>query len=387
MEPSELLEILSRGEDGQHQFKLDFTNPTGLASEIAAFANSEGGKLIIGVTDLGQVAGLTSERVRNLNQLISTSASEQIKPAVMVRTENVTYDGRVVIVVHVPKGLARPYLEATTGAIWVKSGADKRKVTAREELQRIFQSASLLHADEVPADGTGFSDVDIEVFRDFYRERFESEMEDSGLELPVLLRNMNLMDETGRMNIAGLLLFGKSPSTRLPAFNAKAVAFPGTELADTEYLDSRDLNGTIPAIFTKAISFLSTHLVRQQGEQGFNSIGDLEIPKVVLEELVANALIHRDYFVSAPIRILLFQDRIEIVSPGHLPNNLTIANIKSGNSNIRNPILASFATYMLPYRGLGSGIVRALRAWPEIDLVDDREGNLFKAIVRRRAFA
>ena len=101
------------------------------------------------------------------------------------------------------------------------------------------------------------------------------------------------------------------------------------------------------------------------------------------EELVANALIHRDYFVSAPVRLLVFGNRVEIINPGHLPNNLTIENIKTGNSNIRNPILASFASKLLPYRGLGSGILRALRAYPHIELIDDREGNLFKVIVAR----
>jgi ATP-dependent DNA helicase RecG len=103
----------------------------------------------------------------------------------------------------------------------------------------------------------------------------------------------------------------------------------------------------------------------------------------VLEELIANALIHRDYFISAPIRIFIFNNRVEIISPGHLPNNLTIENIKSGNSNIRNPILASFATKLLPYRGLGSGIRRALKAYPNIDFIDDRDNNLFKAIITK----
>ena len=97
----------------------------------------------------------------------------------------------------------------------------------------------------------------------------------------------------------------------------------------------------------------------------------------------ANALIHRDYFISAPVRLLIFTDRVEIISPGHLPNNLTIANIKAGNSNIRNPILASFAAKLLPYRGLGSGLLRVLKAYPAIELIDDREGNLFKVIVTR----
>jgi ATP-dependent DNA helicase RecG len=80
--------------------------------------------------------------------------------------------------------------------------------------------------------------------------------------------------------------------------------------------------------------------------------------------------------------VLVFADRVEIISPGHLPNNLTVENIKAGNSNMRNPILASFAAKLLPYR-LGSGLLRALRAWPNIELIDDRAGNLFRVIVAR----
>ena len=122
-----------------------------------------------------------------------------------------------------------------------------------------------------------------------------------------------------------------------------------------------------------------------QNEQGFNSTGEPEIPKIVFEELIANALIHRDYFVSAPVKVLVFADRIEIISPGHLPNHLTIENIKMGNSNIRNPILASFASKVLPYRGLGSGIKRAIRAYPHIEFIDDQDGNTFRVTIERKA--
>jgi ATP-dependent DNA helicase RecG len=87
----------------------------------------------------------------------------------------------------------------------------------------------------------------------------------------------------------------------------------------------------------------------------------------------------------APIRVFIFSDRIEIISPGHLPNNLTVANIRAGNSNTRNPVLASFAYQILPYRGFGSGILRALENYPDIDFIDDREGNQFKCIIKRMA--
>jgi ATP-dependent DNA helicase RecG len=96
-------------------------------------------------------------------------------------------------------------------------------------------------------------------------------------------------------------------------------------------------------------------------------------------------LVHRDYLVSAPIRLFIFDNRIEIISPGHLPNNLTIERIRAGISNIRNPILISFvAKGLLPYHGLGSGVKRALDAWPDIDFTDDREGCLFTVTVHRK---
>ncbi len=145
-----------------------------------------------------------------------------------------------------------------------------------------------------------------------------------------------------------------------------------------------DITGKIADIFQKSMSFVLGNIRHIQGEQNVNAPGEPEIPQLSLEELIANALIHRDYFISAPVRLFVFDDRVEIISPGHLPNNLTIENIKRGYSNIRNPILASYATKILPYRGLGSGIIRALRAYPHIDFENDRTGNQFKVIIWRR---
>jgi ATP-dependent DNA helicase RecG len=127
------------------------------------------------------------------------------------------------------------------------------------------------------------------------------------------------------------------------------------------------------------------NLHRLQAGQGVNAPGIPEIPPSVFEELLVNALIHRDYLVNATIRVFIFDNRIEIISPGNLPNNLTVEKIRSGISNIRNPILVSYiAKGLLPYRGLGSGIKRALDNWPDIDFSDDREGCVFIATVHRK---
>ncbi|MEK8020688.1 MAG: ATP-binding protein, partial [Candidatus Parabeggiatoa sp.] len=80
----------------------------------------------------------------------------------------------------------------------------------------------------------------------------------------------------------------------------------------------------------------------------------------------------------------VFDNRIEIISPGHLPNNLTLANIRHGISSMRNPVLVSHAIHLLPYRGLGTGIRRAYKAWQAIDFIDHREGNQFQVIIDRQ---
>jgi len=106
-----------------------------------------------------------------------------------------------------------------------------------------------------------------------------------------------------------------------------------------------------------------------------------EIPESVFEELLVNALVHRDYLVNATIRIFIFDNRIEIISPGHLPNNLTVEKIRAGNSNIRNPILVSYvAKGLLPYHGLGSGIKRALDQGPQV-AEESTSGKMKKSIL------
>jgi len=380
MTPNDLLAILARDEDSQHQFKSNITNEHSLATEMVAFANAMGGVIIIGANDDGTISGLTRSDISRLNNLVSNSASNHVRPPINPITENIQLSEGLVMVVHIPEGFSKPYSDKD-GVIWVKSGADKRKATSREEVQRMYQSAGLLHGDEAPVPNMNLDDLDMQVFGRFYEKEYEEPLEDSSLSLEQLLKNLNLA-KASTLNMAGALLFGKNLAHKLPGFVVKCVSYPNTEVDIGHYLDSQDISGSLKNVFDDTMGFLLRHLKRVQGNQNVNSLGVPEIPKVVLEELLANALIHRDFFISAPIRIFVFTDRIEIISPGHLPNHLSIENIKNGNSNIRNPIFASFATKILPYRGLGNGIRRALKAYSRIEFIDDRDGCLFKAIIR-----
>ncbi|MFH1139783.1 MAG: RNA-binding domain-containing protein [Pseudomonadota bacterium] len=383
METTELIEIISRDEDSKHQFKANVTNETSLAQEMVAFSNSGGGSIFIGVSNDGTFSGLARGDMGRFNQLVSNAASQHVRPPINPLTENISTPNGLVMHVVIPDGMSKPYMDKN-GVIWVKNGSDKRKATSREEIQRLLQSAGLIHGDGIPVAGMTVADIDIDYFKEFFERNFGESLEQQELSLSDILHNMNLMKDS-YLNIAGALLFAKNPSFKLPVFIVKSIAFPGNEIHATEYLDSRDISGKLSDIFRQGLSFILANIHHVQGDQGVNAPGRPEIPAITLEELIANALIHRDYFVTAPVRIFIYDNRVEIISPGHLPNNLTIQNIKSGNSNIRNPILASFATKMLPYRGLGSGIIRALKAYPHIHFEDDRDGNFFKVTIQRTA--
>ena len=382
MEVSELLNIIANGEDSMHQFKSDISRPESLAQEMTAFSNGQGGLILIGVTDDGDIAGLGKDDIHRLNQFISNASTDHMCPPILPTTQNFSLPDGKVIVISVSEGISKPYMDKNLH-VYVRSGTDKRKINSREELMQILRNSALMHGDSIPVHGSSILDIDEDFLSAFFTREYGMSINESGADISQTLENMNLA-RAGKLNLCGTLLFASRPQNLLPVFNIKSVFFEGTQITGDRYIDSRDLNGKLSDIFSQALGFLLTNIRHVQNGQSVNSIGEPEIPRIVFEELLANALIHRDYFVSAPIKTLIFRNRVEIISPGHLPNNLTIQNIKMGNSNIRNPILASFASKMLPYRGLGSGIKRAIDAYPNIEFADDRDGNTFRVSIKRK---
>lgn len=378
------LAAIAPGEDSTRQFKVDVRNVDSLASEMVAFANSDGGTIFIGVADNGSMPGLLPKDVARINQLISNAASQHVRSPLTVQTENVQLStGRIVIVLTVPKGIDKPYFDKN-GVIWLKCGADKRRINSKEELRRLFQFSDQFHADELPTKA-GIDKLDKLRFRDFIRDVYKLNFPDDPRDLIQLLQNMNLATDTGGLNLAGVLLFTERPEWIKPQFVVKAIRYPGNEIHVSDYLDTEDFSGPLSKVFDDSLSFVMRNLHKVQDGRGVNAPGLPEIPEAVFEELLVNALVHRDYLVSAPIRLFIFDNRIEIISPGHLPNNLTVERIRAGISNIRNPIIVSFvAKGLLPYHGLGSGIKRALEKWRDIDFTDDREGCLFTVTIHRK---
>lgn len=379
-----LLKIIKRGEDSKTQFKLRFDSVDALAAEISALANSEGGIIIVGVSDTGRLMGVKD--LRKLNQFISNACSQKMEPPISVITENLTYNNKLVVMISVPRGTNKPYA-VNKSDFWIKVGADKRRAS-REEFRRLMQASGALYADEMAISGTGTDDVDMYSFRRFYEEQYGMAIEEIGLPIDRIMSNLKLM-EGDSLTLAGLLLFAKQPELLKPQYLVKAVAFAGNDIGGNKYLDSEDIGGTLPVVFKEGMAFLKRNLRKKQKGQPFNFPGILEIPEIALEEAVVNALIHRDYFVNSGVRLFVFDNRVEIISPGRLPNTVTTENIKHGIQMVRNPILLSFVSKLkIPYRGIGSGVIRMINECrnagiPDPELVEDREAELFKVVFIR----
>jgi len=380
MEVLEILERIELGEDSTTQFKENVNNNTSLAEEMVAFSNALGGLIIIGVKDDGQIIGLCSEDIRRLNNMISNVSSEHVKPPISPLTKTFKIADKILLLIDIKPGINKPY-STNNGTYITKSGADKRRIS-QEELQRLFQASQKLHADEMLVYGSKMEDINSEVLKDYFLKQYSEEITSQDIKRDKILENLVLSNE-GKLTLAGLLLFGKTPQIRKPMFIIKAVSFIGNEITGTSYRDSEDIKGNISQLFKDGISFLTRNLHKIQNDKDFNSEGDLEVPKIVLEELLVNAIVHRDYFIEAPINLFIFDNRIEIISPGKLPNRLNVENIKHGISVVRNPIINSFASKLLPYRGIGSGIVRAIKHYKKIDFINDIGSERFKVVIHR----
>lgn len=202
-----------------------------------------------------------------------------------------------------------------------------------------------------------------------------------------ILKNLNCERE-GFLNLTGLLLFGKNQDRFLPASFIHCVAYYGTDIGETEFIDKMEAKGTLLVQFEGAMAFLKRNLRRLPVVGlGFNQPGKLEIAENAIQEAIVNALLHRDYSYPASIRVLIFTDRVEITSPGRLPNHLEIEQIKTGIAFSRNQILARLGNLILPYEGLGSGIRRILIEHPETELIsDEKHGDQFIVLFRRPDF-
>jgi ATP-dependent DNA helicase RecG len=384
MDALELLDLIQKGESSEVQFKVRINDAYKVGTEMVAFSNTKGGILVIGVDDkTGDINGLSFEEIQATNQLLANAASDNVKTPIYIFTETVTIEEDNLVIAHIPEGASKPHMD-NKGITWVKNGSDKRKVIVKEEIARLLQSSGNLYADETIVAGTTINDIDEGFFKKFVKEKYKDKIENLGLSIPKLLTNMGMLKD-GNLSLGGLLLFGKNPQQFRPTFTVQCIAIKGNDISSNTFRSKKDpFSGSLQELYQRTLSFIVQTLNETQKEESFNSAGQLEIPLATIEELLVNTLVHRDYFIHSSIKVFIFDNRIEIVSPGKLPNTLTIENIKAGTSIPRNPILFSNVRYILPFVGVGSGIPRAFENSPDLDLINDTDRELFIAIIKRK---
>ena len=200
-----------------------------------------------------------------------------------------------------------------------------------------------------------------------------------------VLPEVNGLARNRFLNLTGILHFSKSPQFHFPDCVVNCTSYSSNSPSENQILNQQECGGTLVNQLESALAFLAQNLgnVPTPDLSLTNSI-NLEISKNTLQEALVNALLHRDYSITASIHVSVFTDRVEIVSPGITPNRLSMDKIKLGITFKRNQILCSIATRILPYSGLGSGIRRILAEHPATEFISDEKlGDQFTVILKR----
>ena len=403
----DILKQIKAGEVSGMQFKERILDKYDIACELVAFSNSQGGKLVVGIKDkTGEINALSYSEVQETTNLLSDIASENVVPSILIKIDTVEVEDGNLVIATVKEGLNKPYHD-NKGIVWVKNGADKRKVFDNAELAEMMTDCGSFAPDEAGVRDATVNDLDATTIKQFLGNRFERVLEKKGLtgdafneasldmicsaiakghDCEKILRNLRFIRPDGTLTVAAMLLFGKYTQRWMPMMTAKCICFAGNSVGSKVFRDKvndADMEGNLLHQYDTIMDFFTRNLHNVQVGDEFNSMGKLEIPYTSLVEFTVNSLVHRSLNMKAPVRIFIFDNRVEIHSPGALPNGLTIDDIKAGTSMPRNMFLFNNAIYLLPYTGVGSGITRALDEDINVTFMNNNKAQEFVITVWR----
>ena len=350
---SELLQKIRSGEDSTIEFKREMPHRRSLADEIAAFANAKAGVILIGVDDDGIIVGLDKAQLNPAETLVVEICQDSIEPPVSVFTEKLWLDDKDVLKIEVPRSL---YVHRSPGGYFVRQGSSKRMMRT-EHLARLLQSRSqarIISFDEQFVPNTRLSTLR----RDLYQRFFTEELAEHEVEDLLLMRNL-LVREDGelRASVAGLLLCHDRPDDYLYNSFIQAVFYRGTKMDANYQIDAQDFRGPLDQQILDAYKFVQKH----NQVSATKNIGRTEQPqysmRAVFEALV-NAVVHRDYSRTASkIRLFMFADRLELISPGALSNTLSVERLRYGQAT-RNELLARLLSEIIVEDNVGRQVAR-----------------------------
>jgi ATP-dependent DNA helicase RecG len=375
---TELLEIINNGENSGVEFKRDVLQNYELAKELVAFSNLNGGRVLLGVEDDGSISGVTRP---DIEEWVMTTCRDKIRPAIIPFFEIVreVVPGKNVAIVRVTSGFdVHSLWHNNSNKYYIRVGTQSREATP-EELARLFQQRGRIRAELRPVSGATLADLDRRRLNNYFtyirRQSAPADADDAGWRS--LLINTEIMIEEG-VSVGGMLLFGKLPNRFLPQSGIDGAAFAGIE-KDYAGRERAQLRGPLTPLLGADGVLLENGLVEQALEfvrrntpmsatlEDGRRIDRSAYPPEVLREGIVNALIHRDYLLSSTdIELALYSDRLEIISPGRLPNGITPDRMRTGCRTARNQLLKDVMRDYLYLEHMGMGIpfkiIRGMRA-------------------------
>ncbi len=370
---TELLEIIAHGENSEIEFKRDVEENHQIAKELVAFSNFEGGMVLLGVDDDGTIAGLARDK---LEEWVMTACRDKIRPAIIPAFQTIrdVEPGKDVAVIRVSRGAnVHSQWHNNRNTYYIRVGSQSREPTP-EELSRLFQRRGTFRAELRPILGTSIKNLDRRRLKDYFgrvRQQDVPEDDDAG-RWQTLLVNTEIMVEEG-VTLSGMLLFGNTPNRFLPQAGIDAVVFPGTE-KDYAAKERLTLRGPMTPLMGMDGEILEAGLVEQAAafvQRNISMTANLEgdvrrlerftYPAEVVRETVVNALIHRDYLLAnTDIELAIYQDRMEVISPGKLPNGITPEHMRAGTRAARNQLLKDVMRDYGYLEHMGMGVPRKI---------------------------
>lgn len=358
MTKTELLEIIKNGENSGVEFKRDDVRPKDLAKEISALLNLEGGFILLGIEDDGSVSGLTRP-VKKAEEWVMETCRVHVQPALIPYWETVLIEPTKTIgVITLPADSPDKPYKAKRDSHWqiyVRVGTTSREAT-REEEARLYQASGLMRYDIKPVPGTSLASLDRDRLENYFRNILHQDCppreDERGWE--TILLNTDILITSRRHNIAtagGLLLFGENPNRYLPQAGITATAYPDKQ-KDYATVDEEIIRGPLVSarsrrgkvvesgVIDRAVDFALRNIGTTAWLEGARRRRKKAYPKEAVREAIVNAVAHRDYTISVTdIELALYSDRLEVISPGSLPNTVTVEKMKRGYRASRNELL------------------------------------------------
>ena len=345
---SDVLELTNQPEGAKLEFKRDDERHETFAKAIVAFANMNGGIVLVGVEDDGSISGIQRNNLQEW--LMDTVIGRYVHPFILPDYEEISVEGKRVAVVKIPQGNGKPYVlkHRDREDIYVRYGSTCQ-LAGREQHARLFESGGLLSAERFPVHGSSISDLDEHRYTEYFRDILIQSPDEN---LQEMLSNHSFLvgDATPPVcSYFAYALFAKKPQVRLPQAGVRLSVYDGNDkdyntifdkVLDAPLLERRGSGGAndpIEPALHERVGTLIQQYISHEALQGMSRKRTWDYPFEAIRELLINAFIHRDWTKQNYVRVIVYDNRMEITSPGALPNGMTTEKIKSGAQLQRNP--------------------------------------------------